>query len=348
MTYPPTEAASPRPHTTMKQVAALAGVGTKTVSRVVNSEPNVSPETARRVWEAVRALDYHVDMQAGSLRRAGGRTLTLGLLISSVDNPFAGGIHRAVETLCNQRGVAVIASSMDDDPQREIVAVNEFMRRRVDGLVLTTAAEDMRYLAPTLERGLPVVFVDRAPAGIKADVVASENRAAAASATRHLLERGHRRIALLVDRITIHTANERRKGFLEELGRWGVPTADVHIATELHGAEDAERVLLEMLASPRPPTAVFSAQNLITIGALHALRKAGKEHSVALIGFDDLPLADLLVPAVTVVIQDAQEIGRTAAERVFRRLDGEDLPIEKLVIPTRLVERGSGEILPPG
>jgi LacI family transcriptional regulator len=236
---------------------------------------------------------------------------------------------------------------MDDDPQRETVAVTEFMRRRVDGLVLTTAAEDMRYLAPTLERGLPVVFVDRAPAGIRADVVASENRAAAAAATRHLLERGHRRIALLVDRLAIHTANERRKGFLEELGRWGVPTAEVHIAAELHGAEDAERVLLGMLASPHPPTAVFSAQNLITIGALHALRKAGKEQSVALIGFDDLPLADLLVPAVTVIIQDAQEIGRTAAERIFRRLDGEDLPIEHLVIPTRLVERGSGEILPP-
>lgn len=332
----------------MKQVATLAGVGTKTVSRVINSEPNVSEDMARRVWDAIRALDYHVDMQAGSLRRAGGRTRTLGLLISSVDNPFAGGIHRSVESYCVERGVAVMASSMDDDPQREVGAVAEFMRRRVDALVLTTSAADMSYLVPTIQRGLPIAFVDRAPAGIKADVVASDNRAASAAATRHLLERGHRRIALLGDRSSIQTANERRKGFLEELGRWGVPTSSARVATEIHTSEDAERTLSEMLADVDPPTAVFSAQNLITIGALHALRRAHLEFSTALIAFDDLPLADLLVPGVSVVAQDAERIGQLAVERVFRRLDGEDLPVKHVVVPTRLIPRGSGEIPPPG
>lgn len=331
----------------MKHVAALAGVGTKTVSRVINSEPNVTPETAERVWTAIRALDYHVDMQAGSLRRAGGRTLTLGLLLSSVDNPFAGAIHRAVETMCDQRGVAVIAASMDDDPQREVTAVKEFTRRRVDGLLLTTASEDMLYLAPTLERGVPVVFVDRAPTGIQADSVTSDNREAAARATRHLLQHGHRRIALLVDRTTIQTAHERLQGFLDELGRWGIPTAEASIATELHEAEDAEQALAGMLSSDRPPTAVFSAQNLITTGALHALRATGRMRSVALVGFDDLPLADLVEPGVTVVAQDPSQIGRTAAERLFRRLDGETLPIEHIVIPTRFIPRGTGEITPP-
>lgn len=331
----------------MKQVAALAGVGTKTVSRVINSEPNVTTATAKRVWDAIRALDYHVDMQAGSLRRAGGRTRTLGLLISSVDNPFAGGIHRAVESVSRERGVAVLASSLDDDPSREVLAVREFIRRRVDGLVLTTASPDMSYLAPTISLGVPIIFVDRAPAGLSADVVTSDNREAAANATRHLIRRGHRRLALLVDRQQIHTAIERRQGFLDALGEAGIPTGDAQIVADIHDASESAPAMAALLAGDNPPTAVFSAQNLITVGVLHALRAAGKEREVAVVGFDDLPLADLLEPGLTVVAQDPHTIGRIAAERVFRRLDGEHLPIEHVVVPTRLIQRGSGEIPTP-
>ena len=118
---------------TMKQVAALAGVGTKTVSRVINGEPGVTPETARKVWDAVHALDYQVDMRAGSLRRINGQTKTLGLLISTVDNPFAGQIHRGVEDVASERGVAVLAVSLHEDPTHEVTAVEDFIRRRLDG-----------------------------------------------------------------------------------------------------------------------------------------------------------------------------------------------------------------------
>ena len=121
---------SPRRASTMKQVAALAGVGTKTVSRVVNGEPRVAPETAERVWDAVRALDYHVDMRAGSLRRADGRTRTVGLLVSSVNNPFAGEIHRGVEDVARARGVAVLTASLHEEPEREVRAVEDFIDAR--------------------------------------------------------------------------------------------------------------------------------------------------------------------------------------------------------------------------
>jgi LacI family transcriptional regulator len=331
----------------MKQVALLAGVGTKTVSRVINDEPNVSDAMAKRVWEAVAALDYHVDMQAGSLRRAGGRTRTIGLLISSVDNPFAGGIHRAVETQARRHGVSVLAASMDEDPAREALGVTEFLRRRVDGLIITTASQDLSYLVSAAERGIPMVFVDRAPVGLKADAVTSDNRAAAAAGTRHLIDHGHRHIALLVDNVSIDTAAERRFGFLEELGRAGIPTGDATICTDVHGAEAAEQLVRSLLDQPDPPTAIFSAQNLITLGALRALHSLGRQHEVALIGFDDLPLADLLQPAITVISQDASAIGEAAAERLFRRLDGDHLPVEHVTVPARLIARGSGEIPPP-
>lgn len=335
-----------RSRPTMRHVAALAGVGVKTVSRVINGEPNVSAATIAKVTAAARSLDYQPDLHAGNLRRADGRTRTLGLLVGSVDNPFAGTVHRAVEDAALARGVAVFASSLDDDPAREQEAVAAFLRRRVDGLILTTVSQSQAYLAPELRRGTPVVFVDREPAGITSDAVVSDNAEGAALATRHLLERGHRRVAYLGDRAEIQTARERRRGFLEELGRAGVATRDVPILEGLHDEASARAATLALFDSPNPPTAVFSAQNLVTIGAIHALRELGHHRDTALVGFDDVPLADLLDPGITVVAQNPHEIGRLAAERVFARLDGDTAPPERTIVPTRLIERGSGEIPP--
>jgi LacI family transcriptional regulator len=331
----------------MKQVAALAGVGIKTVSRVVNHEANVAPGTASKVWEAVAALDYHVDLQAGSLRRAGGRTRTLGLLVSSVDNPFAGAIHRAVEDAAVQRDVSVFTSSLDDDPLREARAVSAFLQRRVDGLILTTASPRPDYLGAVLQRGLPVVYIDREPVDETLDAVTSDNRAAAEHATAHLIARGHRRIALLADRLDIGTARDRQQGFLDALGHAGISTTLTPMVTELHDAASAQVALARLLASEAPPTAVFSAQNLITVGALHALRAAGLQHAVALVGFDDIPLGDLVEPGVTVIAQDPQQIGQVAVERVFARLEGDVSPARHTIIPTTLIARGSGEIAAP-
>lgn len=338
------DAARSRP--TMRHVAALAGVGVKTVSRVINGEPNVSAATIAKVLAAARTLDYQPDLHAGNLRRADGRTRTLGLLVGSVDNPFAGAVHRAVEDAALEHGVAVFASSLDDDPDREQEAVSAFLRRRVDGLILTTVSESQAYLAPELRRGTPVVFVDREPAGITSDAVVSDNADGAALATRHLLERGHRRLAYLGDRATIQTARERRRGFLDELGRAGVATRGVPVIEDLHDAEAARAATIALFDSPNPPTAIFSAQNLVTIGVIHGLRELGRHRDTAVVGFDDVPLGDLLEPGLTVIAQDPQQIGRIAAERVFARLGGDRSPAARTIVPTRLIERGSGE-LPP-
>lgn len=343
----PDHLAAGRTRTTMKQVASLAGVGVKTVSRVVNNEPNVSAATAERVWHAVNVLNYHVDLGAGNLRRADGRTRTIGLLVGSVDNPFSASIHRAVEDIAEEHHVAVFASSLDGDSRREEGAVSAFMRRRVDGLILM-ATRQPDYLATLRDRGIPAVFVDRTPVGDDLDVVASDNRASAARATAHLIARGHRRIALLADRLSIQTADERYRGFMEALGEAGIPTKLASVVTEIGDEESARLALGRLLDSDTPPTAVFSAQNLITFGALRALRERGLEHEVALVGFDDIPLADLMDPGVTVVAQDPQQIGHRAARILFDRLDGDRRPAQRVVVPTLFVERGSGEIPGPG
>ncbi|PPF20555.1 LacI family DNA-binding transcriptional regulator [Rathayibacter rathayi] len=332
----------------MKHVAALAGVGIKTVSRVINGEPNVSAATIERVRAAAAQLQYQPDLHAGNLRRSNGRTNTLGLLVGSVANPFSGALHRAVEDLANERGVAVFASSLDDDPARERSSVNAFVSRRVDGLILTTVAPSQAYLGVEIARGTPAVFVDRVPSGITADAVISDNAAGIARAVGHLVSFGHRRIAFLGDRPEIFTAKERERGFLEEMGRRGLPVPPGYVRHGAHDEHAAEEMATALLELPTTPTAIVGGQNLITIGVLAALRSRGAHGRVALIGFDDIPLAEMLEPAVSVIAQNPALIGRTAAERVFLRLDGGDEPAQTFVIPTTLVARGSGEVPGPG
>lgn len=331
----------------MKHVASLAGVGIKTVSRVINGEPNVAETTAARVWDAVRTLDYQPDLQAGSLRRADGRTRTLGLLVGSVDNPFAGAIHRAVEDVASARGVSVFASSLDDDPTREEDAVRNFLQRRVDALILTTARSSPDYLGQIRDRSIPVVYVDREPMMAGLDVVASDNRDGAKRATEHLIRHGHRRIALLLDRMDLITAAQRHQGFFDALGAAGIRTDLATVVSELHDAEAARMAVRHLMSSTEPPTAIFSAQNLITLGALHGLRELALEQTIAIVGFDDLPLADLMRPGITVVAQHPQEIGRLAAERVFAHLDGHGGESQRTIVRTTLITRGSGEIVAP-
>jgi LacI family transcriptional regulator len=330
----------------MKNVADLAGVGVKTVSRVINQERYVSADTIARVMRAAEQLQYQPDVQAGNLRRADRRTDTLGLLVGSVANPFSAAVHRAVEDAAVQRHVAVFASSLDDDPERERASVEAFLRRRVDGLILTTIQPSQAYLWPQLEQGMPVVFVDRKPNGVMADTVLTDNLDGAARATRHLLDAGHRRIAFLGDSEEIYTVKERRRGYLDALRDAGI-APDPRLVIENLGDEvQAESAVRSLLAPDDPPTAIFSAQNLITIGAITALRAHGVSDRVALVGFDDVPMASLLSPAVTVIAQDPSAIGALAARRIFERLDGETEAARDFVVPTRLIERGSGEIRP--
>lgn len=336
----------PQRRPTMKQVAALAGVGIKTVSRVVNGEPNVSAATVARVRAAAESLDFHPDLHAGNLRRGGQKTQTLGLLVGSVANPFWGVMHRAIEDAAAERGIGVFAASLDDDPGRERSAVSAFLRRRVDGLILTTVTPSQEYLSAEAERGTPLVFVDREPVELRADAVVSDNAEGAAMATRHLIARGHRRIAYLGDRTDIQTANERRNGFLSELSRAGIEVDPRTVIENLHDEDAARAAVVRLMAVAQPPTAIFSSQNLVTIGAIRGLRERSAHWSTALVGFDDVALADLLEPGLTVVAQDPRRMGTLAAERFFARLDGDAAAPRTAVVATRLLVRGSGE-LPP-
>ena len=302
----------------MRDVAALADVSVMTVSRVVNGMVGVSPRRKTRVLAAVQHLDYRHNLTASSLRRTDGKSATIGVVLEDVANPFSSALHRSIEDVALQRGVLVLAGSSDEDEDRERRLVAAFAARRVDGLVIVPVGSDHTYLMDERRAGTAMVFADRPPNFFDGDTVLTDNAAGVRRAIAHLVAHGHRRIGYLGDRQTIATARSRYEGYIQELTSQGIPVDERVVRLESYGSESSEYATTEMLTAEGPPTAIFAAQNMITIGACRALLRLGLNHRVALIGFDDIMLADLLDPGLTVVAQDPGAIGHAAAERARR------------------------------
>lgn len=334
-----------RPRPTMRDVAALAGVALKTVSRVMNDVPTVDADLTRRVREAADKLGYRPNLAASNLRRAGGRTGTIGLLVEDVGNPFSAAVHRAVEAVARPRDVLLLTGSLNEDAAREQHLARTLIDRRADGIILVPGASDYRWVVGEQEAGTAFVFVDRAPVPLVADTVLSDTRAGAADAVRHLMSAGHTRIAFLGDNLSIQTTRARYDGYCDVLTERGVKADDGLVRTGLRTADDARAATVDLVTTAAP-TALFTSQNLVSIGAVQALHSLRLQHRIALIGLDELTLGDVLEPAVSVIAQDPAEIGRLAAERLFARLDGDDAPPRLYTVATRLVARGSGEIAP--
>ena len=324
----------------MVDVARLAGVSLKTVSRAINAEPGVSPATVEKVRAAAAQLSYERNDLAASLRH-GNRSDTLGLVIEDVANPFYSAIAKAVEDSARERACLLITASAGEDPEREREIVSALLRRRVDAVLIVPAGTDHRYLEAN---GLAAraVFLDRPPARVRADTVLVANAAGARLAVEHLLAGGHRRIAFVADDLSLFTARERVSGYRAALADAGLRVDPELVAVANSTSEAAAAAVERLLALParRRPTAVLAGNNRCTVGALQAL--ATRRGRIALIGFDDFELADLL--GVTVIRTDPYRIGRLGAELAFGRMDGDERRPQRVVLDVELVARGSGEI----
>jgi len=326
---------------TIRDVADRSGVSVKTVSRVLNRESGVAEDTAARVLAAISALGFRRNDLASSLRR-GHSSATLGLLIEDISNPFYSAIAQTVESLGHERGYMLITASCEEDPERERELTDLLLRRRPDALLVVPAGADHRSVTGLV----PMVFLDRPPVGLSADTVLFDNAESAQRGVEHLIAHGHRRIAWLSDRESLYTVGERLSGYRQALAAARIPSDPALVRAGLHHAAQSETALREVLELPpdRRPTAVFAANNRNTVGALRALRS--HRHELALVGIDEFELADVLSPAITVVRTYPERLAAVATERVFARLGGDQRPPERLVVPTELVVRGSGEIAP--
>lgn len=320
---------------TMREVAAHAGVSVKTVSRVFNDDPHVLPDTRERVQAALRELNY-VPSDLPSTFRAG-RAPVIGIAVPDIVDPFFAAIAQSIQSLAFEREMFTLVASLGADPALEQPMVEGLLKRGLSGLVLAPITPDQSYLSVWSER-LPVVFVDRQPSRLTADSFTEDDEGGADVATTHLIEHGHRRIAFLGDRPILRTTAGRLAGYRAALDRAGIAErADLIVlgVSDRAGARDAVEVLRRL---PEPPTAVFSSNARCTMALLPAVRP----HEFALVGFGDFPMADVVSPPVTVIDQDPYRLGRLAAERVFDRLDAPDRRYRRrTVVPVSLVERSS-------
>lgn len=321
---------------TMVDVAADAGVSLKTVSRVINGQPNVDPALIERVNTSIARLGFHRNALAASLR-SGSRD-TIGFLAADLSNTFYMTVAAAVSAMAIRRGMQVIMASSEEDAASERTLALDLCQRRVGGLILVPAGSDQSYLSGEVAAGTPVVLLDRPGGGLDADAVLIDNRGGARDAVAELLRDGHERIAVLLDSTSIFTMAERREGALDAFARAGRAPDPSLILTGLHTPAAARDAMRRLLDAERPPTAVFCGNNRSTTGALEAILP--RDIDVAVTGFDDFELAEVLPRRIRIVDYDTEHLGTVAAEMLFARVDGDGAGPSRFLLPTRLVDRG--------
>ena len=328
------------PAPTMNDVARLADVSLKTVSRFVNGETNIGLVLSARIDQAIQDLGYRRNLAAASIR-PGWTSKIIGLVISDLSNPYYSSLARAIEEEVAGQGYMLIVSSSEESGDRHDHIVDRLMEQRVDGLIIVPPRQPGREWAQVTPPLPPIVFIDRPAAHAGADVVLADNAGGAAEATRALYRNGGRSIAFLGDSLDIYTIKERYRGYCDALKELGLDPDHQPLAIGAHSREDARSRVLELLDTSRTDS-IFAANNRAAIGALEAFRSRGS--SVALIGFDDFEAAHLIGPGISVVSQDIDRMGHDAARLLLRRLSGSTDPHQIISLTTRLILRGS-EIL---
>ncbi|MGW9116678.1 LacI family DNA-binding transcriptional regulator [Streptomyces sp. NPDC055663] len=325
--------------TSIKDVAAQAGVSVATVSRVLNSHPSVSPDARTRVLAAVDALGYRPNAVARSLRTD--QTRTLGLVISDVLNPYFTELARFVEEEARALGYSVIIGNADERQELQDHHVRTLLDRRIDGLLVSPADGDSPLMADVARAGTPMVFVDRWMPGVDVPVVRADGRHAIQDLVAHLYALGRRRLAIIAGPAATTTGDERVEAFREALRAHELDLPEVYIGQGDFQVDSGRRVTERFLALPEPPEIVFAADNLMALGALDAIRAAGLRvpQDIGLAAFDDIPWFVHTAPPITAIAQPTGELGRAAVRALVDIVEGRSP--QSVTLPARLVVRRS-------
>lgn len=321
---------------TIHDVARHAGVGVKTVSRVINGERAVSDLMRTRVNDSIRALDYRPNAAARVLRRQVARSI--GFVCEDIAEPVQAQLAKAIETVAARQDCAMTVSLTHHDPVREQAALESLLSRQTDGVLLWPTGVGSRYLR-RLVGAVPLVCVDRPIDGVETDTVFCDNHAGAAEAVRFLLGRGHRRIAFVGDQTDLFTQQERLAGYQHGLSTAGIAADPSIIFQRRQGVADLGKQLAHWRASPASPTAVFAASSLSAATLLQASARLIPDNHLEIVGFDDFPFADVVGGGISVVAQDVGAIGTAAAEILFRRLALGHSGFTHTRVPPRLIDR---------
>ncbi|RRQ89187.1 LacI family DNA-binding transcriptional regulator [Streptomyces griseofuscus] len=341
---------------TMADVARSAGVSVATVSHVLNGTRPVSPGTRRAVLDAVDVLGYTPNTLARSLVTA--RTRSIGLAVSAISNPYFTEILQGVEAAALEAGYGLLLADPHDDPLQERKVAQLLHERRVDGMIVAPSAQPGELTDYLGRHAVPTVFLDRlidppgsgdgtaaaaTPGAPFFDQVCAESTGPMARLVAHLAGLGHRRVGLIAGLAGLSTTRERVTGYLDGLAAAGLAHDDRLLVSGNSESAGAERATTALLALPDPPTALVTANNAMTLGALRALRRHGRSvpEDIALCCFDDFPWADLFSPRLTAIAQPSRELGARAVRLLLERLAEPDRPSRTVRLPCAFVHRTS-------
>jgi LacI family transcriptional regulator len=316
-----------------------------TVSRVLNNSGYVAPKTRQRVEQVISELGYVPNALASGLLK--GRTRTIAIIVSDINNPFFTTVVRGVEDLAQRNNYTVFVGNSDESLEKERHYVATLIGKRIDGLLITPTGNSSRSMLDALSRrGTPFVLIDRYIENVNADTVVGDNIAGAKMLTRHLITLGHRRIALVSGRRDASSTRDRQRGYQETLAEHDITLQPALITESAYRRDEASRMVARLLMLPpdQRPTAIIACNNVLVIGVIEALRAAGLTvpQDMAVVCFDDIELASALDPFLTVVAQPVRSFGTIAAQFLFERLDGDaGLQARKVVLTPELIVRRS-------
>jgi len=310
----------------IKEVAEMAGVSVGTVSHVITGSVNVSEPLRAKVQAAIRKLNYHPNHVARSLKTS--RTQTLGIIVPDLTIPFFPRMIRGAETAARKRAYSLIAVNSDDDGERQKDLLSLLRSQRVEGILLVVAAAPtpLNQISLILDAGIPVVCLDRIPDRVPVDSVSVEDVDAAEMGVRHLIEMGHRRIAMVTGPLALKNERRRLQGYRQALAKAGIGEEEGLVWTGNLRPADVAALCRARLSNGSPrPDAVFSTNGPTALGSLRAFRDCGLRtpDDIAFATFDELNVGDLFEPSITTVVQPAYDIGYRAAEILLDRIHGE-------------------------
>jgi len=328
---------------TLKDVAREAEVSVSTVSRALNDSEKVHPDTKAHVKEIAEDLGYMPSRVARRLRVKEGKASLLGLVIPDIQNPFFADVTRGVEDVTQAHDYALLLSNSDEDAEKQRLALDILRTEEVDGVIVPPVGTDDPAVKQLIDDGIAVVCVDRRLRTARVDTILSDNRRGAYEAVSHLIDLGHDRIGFIGGIPNISTLTERREGYEQALRDHDLPV-DRSLIVEGDVRREQGKVFTEkLLALDRPPTGLFTGNNLTTLGALAALNEhgVGIPEEMAVVGYDDVPWPMALNPPPTVVDQPGYEMGRRAAELLLERLQAPGRSPTTVTLQPKLIVRRS-------
>ncbi len=325
---------------TIHDVAETAGVSPTTVSRYLNNRIELPTTTAARIDAAIAQLDYRPDLLAKRLST--GKTEAIGLVTPEIGNPFFAELAAAVEDEAERHGYAVFMSSTRGERAREISALQRLHDRHVDGLIMMTNHPDDGTLAALIHSRDNIVLLDEDIPGVGVPRIFVENARGTYLATRHLIEHGHSDIAFIGGPPALFSVKERRAGFEQAMGEAGLPASEDQILLGAYTRDFGRQAIEAILARPRYPTAILACSDYLAIGVMQGLRAHGVRvpEDVSLVGFDDMPFAELVDPALTTIRQPIAVMGRLGFRLLLALIDRQG-PQMLTRLPVELIQRRS-------